>query len=144
MVSSYGNLSAIMLATPRLTYSLAEQGDFPAIFGRVHLRFRTPHFSIAAFGILTWLLAVSGTFRWALALASGAVIIIYASVCASLIRLRRLRPHADALRIPFGPVVASVGILMAAILLSRLTLREGYLLLLTFGLASVNWLWVRR
>jgi amino acid transporter len=144
MISSYGNLSAIMLATPRLTYSLAEQGDFPALFGRVHPRFRTPHVSILAFSILTWLFAVSGTFRWALALASGAVIIIYASVCASLIRLRRIRPKADALRIPLGPLVALIGITVAVILLSRLTLREGYLLLLTFGLASLNWLWARK
>ena len=144
MISSYGNLSAIMLATPRLTYSLAEQGDFPALFGRVHARFRTPHISIATFGILTWILAISGTFHWALALASGAVIIIYASVCASLIRLRRIRPNADALRIPLGPLVASVGILVAIILLSRLTLREGYLLLLTFGLATLNWLSVKK
>ena len=143
MISSYGNLSAIMLATPRLTYSLAEQGDFPAVFGRVHPRFRTPHLSIAAFGILSWLLAVSGTFRWALALASGAVIVIYASVCASLIRLRRIRPNADALRIPLGPLVARVGILVAVVLLSRLTLREGYLLFLTFGLAAANWFWVK-
>jgi amino acid transporter len=144
MISSYGNLSAIMLATPRLTYSLAEKGDFPALFGRVHARFRTPHVSIVAFSILTWLFAVSGTFRWALALASGAVIIIYASVCASLIRLRRIRPNADALRIPLGPIVALLGITVAVILLSRLTLREGYLLLLTFGLASLNWVWARK
>ena len=107
MVSSYGNLSAVMLATPRLTYSLAENGDFPAMFGRVHSRFQTPHLSIAIFSVLTWILAVSGTFRWALALASGAVIIIYASVCASLIRLRRIRPNADALRLPFGRIIAS-------------------------------------
>jgi basic amino acid/polyamine antiporter, APA family len=144
MVSSYGNLSAVMLATPRLTYSLAENGDFPAIFGRVHSRFQTPHLSIAIFSVLTWILAVSGTFRWALALASGAVIIIYASVCASLIRLRRIRPNADALRLPFGRIIACVGITVAIILLTRLTLREGFLLLITFAIASMNWFWVSR
>jgi amino acid transporter len=144
MISSYGNLSAVMLATPRLTYSLAEQGDFPTIFGRVHPRFKTPHLSIAIFSVLTWLLAISGTFRWALALASGAVIIIYASVCAALIRLRRIRPNADALRIPLGPLVACLGMTVAVILLTRLTLREGFLLVITFALATGNWLWVRQ
>ena len=143
MISSYGNLSAVMLATPRLTYSLAEQGDFPAVFGRVHPRFKTPHLSIAIFSVLTWLLAISGTFRWALALASGAVIIIYASVCAALIRLRRIRPDADALRIPFGPLVACLGMTVAVVLLTRLTLREGFLLVITFALATGNWLWIR-
>jgi amino acid transporter len=93
--------------------------------------------------VLTWLLAISGTFRWALALASGAVIIIYASVCAALIRLRRIRPDADALRIPFGPLVACLGMTVAVVLLTRLTLREGFLLVITFALATGNWLWIR-
>jgi APA family basic amino acid/polyamine antiporter len=144
MLSSYGNLSAIMLATPRLTYSLAEQHDFPGFFGKIHPRFKTPHVSIVILSVLTWILAVSGTFRWALALASGAVIIIYASVCASLIRLRQLHPSVDALRLPFGYGFAVTGMAVALILLTRLTLKEGFLLILTAGLATVNWVWARR
>lgn len=141
MLSTYGNISAIFLATPRLTFSLASRGDMPALLARVHSRFKTPHISILLLGALTWILAVTGTFRWALALASGAVIIIYVSVCASLIRLRQLRPQAEALRVPFGKVVACLGIAIAAVLISHLTLREAYLLLVTAVLATLNWLW---
>jgi amino acid transporter len=143
MISGCGNLSAMMLATPRLTYSLAEQQDFPSSFGKVHPRFNTPYVSILIFGVLSWVLAVSGTFRWALLLASGAVMIIYACVCASLIRLRQLQPEADALRLPFGRAIAVLGIAMAAILLTRLGAREALLLVLTACLASANWLWVK-
>lgn len=144
MASSYGNIAAIFLATPRLTFSLASQGDMPPFLGSIHPRFKTPYVSILLFGVITWSLAISGTFRWALALASGAVIIIYVSVCASLIRLRQIRPNADALRIPFGRTVAYFGIVVAIILITHLTLREGYLLVVTGGFATLNWLWARK
>lgn len=106
MASTYGNIAGIFLATPRLTYSLAAEGDLPKALGYVHPRFKTPSVSIVLFALATWILAVSGTFRWALALASGAVIVIYISVCASLMRLRSIQPKMPALRIPFGSFLA--------------------------------------
>jgi amino acid transporter len=144
MISSFGHLSAVALATPRLTYSLAEQHDFPALFGKLHARFQTPYVSIIAFGFLTSLLAVSGTFRWAIAMASGALVIIYASVCASMIRLRRTDSARAAMHLPAGDAIACFCILIAVVLLTRLTLREGFLLLLTFAIALVHWLLVRK
>src|SRR4029077_10537169 len=42
LVSIYGWISAAMLYAPRLTYSLASQGEFPAVFARLHPRFQTP------------------------------------------------------------------------------------------------------
>lgn len=143
MISTFGHLSAVLLATPRLTYSLAERGDFPGLFARIHPRFQTPYISILMFSALTAILAVSGTFRWAIAMASGAVIIIYASVCASLIRLRQTRPNEAVLRLPFGVAIACLCIGIAIVLLARLTLREGFLLLITFAIATVNWFFVR-
>jgi amino acid transporter len=143
MISTFGHLSAVLLATPRLTYSLAECHDFPALFARLHPRFQTPYISIIAFTFLTWLLACSGTFRWAVALASGAIILIYATVCASLVRLRLVDPHGAALRLPFGGTIAFLCIAIAVVLLTRLSLREGYLLLVTFAVATAHWSAVR-
>jgi APA family basic amino acid/polyamine antiporter len=144
MTSTYGNIAVMFLATPRLTYSLASRGDLPQFLGKVHPRFKTPYVSILFFGALTWILAVSGTFRWALAFASGAVIIIYVSVCASLIRLRKLNPNADALRVPFGRTIAAFGIVVAVVLMSHLSLKEGYLLGVAAILATLNWLWAKQ
>ena len=144
MISSFGHLSAVALATPRLTYSLAERHDFPRAFGAVHARFQTPYVSILVFVSLTTLLAVSGTFRWAIAMASGALVIIYGSVCASLIKLRRSSSPDAALKLPAGEAVAVFCMVVAVVLLARLTLREGFLLLVTFAVASVHWFFVRR
>src|SRR5438270_12528529 len=52
LLSIYGYLSGNILATPRITFALAERGDFPAIFARVHSRFRTPYISIMIFALL--------------------------------------------------------------------------------------------
>jgi amino acid transporter len=67
--------------------------------------------------------------------------ITYAGICAALIRLRRTRPAADALRIPFGTVLAIVGIALCAVLLTQLGVRHALLMLLTASLAAANGLW---
>lgn len=143
MISSYGSISAMTLAAPRLPFSMAQQGEFPAAFGAVHPRFNTPHISIVAFGTLTLLFAATGTFRWALMLASGAIIVTYGAVCASLIVLRRRATPIAALRIPGGPVLAIASIVIGMILLSRLSGTEALLLLITAAVAASNYLWVR-
>ena len=143
MISTFGHLSAVQLATPRLTFALAQKRDFPAIFARVHPRFQTPYVSILAFGLLTSILALSGTFRWAIAMASGALIVIYASICASLIRLRQVRADKPLLRLPFGRTIACICIAVGLVLLARLTWHEGFLLLVTFGIATAHWLFAR-
>jgi basic amino acid/polyamine antiporter, APA family len=144
MISIYGSVSAMVLATPRLTFSMAEQREFPSLFGAVHPRFKTPHLSIVIFGILTLLLAMTGSFRWLMTLASGAVIIIYSAVCISLIVLRRRNPTADAFRVPAGPVVAIACLIVAVILLSRFTIVEARLLGATALLATINFIAGRR
>ena len=40
--STSGNNMGQALSGSRNLYALAEQGDLPAFFGRVHARFRTP------------------------------------------------------------------------------------------------------
>jgi basic amino acid/polyamine antiporter, APA family len=143
MISTYGSVSAMVLATPRLTFSMSQAGEFPSVFAKIHSRFLTPHISVLAFGGLTLLMAATGTFAWLLTLASGAIIITYAAVCVSLIVLRRRRPDADALRIPGGVLVACVCLVIALVLLSRLSQKEALLLGATSVVAFASWLAVR-
>jgi APA family basic amino acid/polyamine antiporter len=140
MISSYGSLAAMVLAVPRLTLSMAEAGEFPRMFGKVHPRFLSPYVSVLAFGGLTLLMAATGSFKLLLTLASGAVIITYAAVCASLIVLRRRNPNADALRIPGGVLIACACLLIAFVLLSRLSRYESLLLVATALVAGANWI----
>jgi basic amino acid/polyamine antiporter, APA family len=144
MMSTYGWLSGAILNLPRLACSLALGGDFPTFLGRLHARFKTPAAAIVVFSGIVWGLAATGTFLWAAALSGGATVIIYSGMCAALIRLRQRRPHADALRIPFGRTLAVVGILIALALLMQLQASAELLIGITAVVATANWWWAKR
>ncbi|MGH8221738.1 MAG: APC family permease [Woeseiaceae bacterium] len=88
-----GNLSAIMLAVPRLTFALAENSLLPRWFGAVHARHATPGNSILFLGGLALLLALSGTFEFLAAASSLTRLIAYGLCIAALPLVRR---HAAA------------------------------------------------
>jgi APA family basic amino acid/polyamine antiporter len=143
LISLYGYLSAQMLHTPRLTFALGEQGDFPSLFSRIHTRFRTPHVSILVFAGLVWGMAALGNFKWNVILSSVARLFVNGLVCASLPVLRRKRPNASAYRLPAGDFVAALGVIFMLALVSRMRLVDWIVILVTMGIACVNWLWAR-
>ncbi len=143
MMSVYGLLSSSTLNTPRLTYALAEGGDFPPFFAAVHPRFRTPHVSIVVFFAASWLLTVAGTFRWNAVLSVVARLIMYGYVCAALPALRRKQAAAPAFRLPFGPLLAATGVAFCLVLVSRMGRVEAIIIAATAALALLNWLWAR-
>jgi amino acid transporter len=144
LISFYGYLSAKIVGVPRVTYALAERGDFPKIFAAVHPRFRTPYFSILVFAVLTWLLALLGNFAWNLTLSAVARLVYYGVGCAALPVLRRQRPGSALFRLPGGPVFSAAGVIFSAVLLTQVDFRKSLVLIVTIGLAFVNWLCVRR
>jgi basic amino acid/polyamine antiporter, APA family len=114
------------------------------VFARLHPRFRTPAVAILFYALTGWALAASGSFLWIVGLSSGSMIILYAGVCASLIRLQKLRPNAEALRIPFGPLLSVLATAISLALMTGLKRRELSLISVTALFATANWLWARR
>jgi len=144
LVSVYGYLSANMLGVPRITFALAENGDFPAIFSTIHPRFRTPHVSILAFALLSWLLALLGSFTWNATLSAVARLLYYGLVCAALPVFRRKTPGAALFRLPGGTYFAVLGAGICLALITGVNLSGSLILLATALVAMVNWLLVRR
>ena len=145
LISVYGYLSANMLGVPRITFALAENGDFPAIFAAIHPRFRTPYFSIMAFAILSWLLALLGSFTWnATPLRCGTAAVLRGLVCASLPVFRRKQPGAAMFRLPAGTLFAALGTVICTVLITGVNLGGSRILLATALVAFINWLLVRR
>jgi APA family basic amino acid/polyamine antiporter len=52
--------NAGLIGISRLSWSLAEHRQLPAVFARVHSRYRTPWFTIAVFSVLAALLLIPG------------------------------------------------------------------------------------
>ncbi len=144
LVSLYGYLSSMMVNNPRLTFALAEHGDFPRFLAAVHPKFRTPHVSIVFFAVLTWALAVAGTFRWNLTLSAVARLFTYASTCAAIPVLRKNRPSEPAFLLPAGRAFAFLGIAFSLVLATRMGGAELVIIVVTGAIALANWLWVKR
>lgn len=143
LVSVYGYLSAKILAVPRVTYALAEKEDFPRIFGAVHPRFHTPYFSILAFAVATWLLALFGSFAWNVTLAALSRLFYYGIGCAALPVLRRKQPGAALFRLPGGYGFSVAGVLICLTLVTQVDRSGSLILLATIVAALLNWAWVR-
>jgi amino acid transporter len=143
LFSFYGYLSAKMLAMPRVTFALAEGGDLPRAFAAVSRKFHTPWFSILVFAVAVWGLSILGNFAWNLTLSAIARLFYYGVVCAALIVLRRKQPGAAQFRLPGGPVLAVLGILICLALLTRVDWSQSRILAVTAAAALLNWGWVR-
>jgi len=143
LVSIYGYLSANMLAVPRLTFALAEQQDFPAIFAAVHPRFRTPYFSILVFATLVWLFALLGNFTWNVTLSAAARLFCYGAGCAALPVLRRKQPGGARFQLPAGLLLALIGVAVCVVLITQIDLRKSLILVAVIITAFLNWMAVR-
>ncbi len=144
LVSIYGWISGAILYAPRLAYALAAQGDFPTVFARLHSRFHTPGAAIVLYAFTAWVLASSGTFLGIVPYCSGFMTVYYAATCASLIPLRKLRPDADRLRVPLGPLLSVLGVAISLALMTGLKTGELLLMGFTAAIATTNWLWAKR
>jgi APA family basic amino acid/polyamine antiporter len=143
LFSVYGYLSGNILATPRITFALAERGDFPPVFALVHKRFHTPYFSIFVFALLVWVLALVGSFTWNVTLSAGSRLFYYGVVCAALPVLRRKQGPA-LFRLPGGTWIALLGVMICVGLLTRIDYSKSLILLAAVAVALLNWLLVRK
>jgi amino acid transporter len=144
LFSIYGYLSGNMLSAPRITFALAQRGDFPSFFGLVHSRFRTPYFSIFVFALLVWILALFGTFAGNATLSAGSRLFYYGAICAALPVLRRKQNAPAQLQVPGGTLVAILGVLLCGFLLTQIEYSKSIVLLVAIGVAFLNWLAVRK
>ena len=143
LISVFGFLSAYLLTASRSIYSLAEHGDFPAALAAVHPRFRTPHLSIALFGLLIWGFSLLGSFSWNATLSAVGRLGYYVAVCAAVPILRRRQPEAARFRLRGGLLFPILGVLICLVLLAHVDYSKSLILGATVVVGLLNWLWVR-
>jgi amino acid transporter len=127
VISISGNLHITLLSASRIPFAMAERGEMPQTLAVTHPRFHTPHYAIVSTGAVMLLLAISGTFIYALTVSTLARLMIYMATCAALPVLRRSKKWGarnNSLRFPGGEAIAVAAIVLAAWLLSNSTWRE--------------------
>ena len=144
LISFYGYLSAKILGMPRVTFALAEQGDFPKAFAAVHPRFHTPYVSILVFAVLVWAFALSGEFKWNVTLSAVARLLYYGVCCAALPVLRRKQPGGARFHLPGGNLLSVLAVVMCAALVTRVDFGQSVIVAATIALALLNWALVAR
>jgi amino acid transporter len=137
VISIYATVSGDLLNTPRVLFASARDRTLPAILARVHPKYKTPYMAIIVYAACICGFALSGTFKPLAVLASGSILMIYAGVCLSVLRLRQRdgHPKAGQFKVPGGPVVPILGFLLIAWLLWQLTFEEAIGLAVLVGVA---------
>ena len=125
LLTAVGTLHALMLTGPRLLFAMAEQQQLPGWLAATHPRFRTPYAAILITATLQLLLALTGTFLYALTLSTVIRLSYYALTCAALPLLRqRTDVPLAQFRVVGGTLIAGLTVLLCIWLLSNSSGRE--------------------
>ena len=127
-LSMAGNNMGQILNGSRSLFALAENGDLPRWFARVHPDYRTPENAILFTAVVALALALTGSFVFLAAVSAVARLVMYLAVCLSTLVLRRRQPNAEMgaalFTIPLGPVVPVLATLVAGAILFGATTQQ--------------------
>jgi amino acid transporter len=138
LVSIGGILNAIVFATSRIPFAMAENGELPRLLSQTHARFRTPAAAIIVTAVAGGVIAEFSTFISALTISTIVRLVAYIATCVALPALRRRSDvPAAAFRTPAGWLVSTGAVALGVWLLSNTAwaeLRPGAIALM-LGLA---------
>jgi APA family basic amino acid/polyamine antiporter len=121
VISMTGNNAGQILTGSRMLFALAENGQLPGWFGRIHSRFRTPANAILFSASVALVLALTGSFVKLAVVSAVARLVTYTGACASTMILRGQRFEGQVKRptfvIPMGPVVPILAVLISVAIL---------------------------
>ena len=111
----------MIIAQPRIFMIMGRDGMLPKVFTRIHPRYRTPHLNTLITGAGIALLAAIFPLDVLGDLVSMGTLIAFMAVCAGVWILRHTRPELPrTFRVPFAPVICTLGILSCLALLSTM------------------------
>ncbi|MDH5829302.1 amino acid permease [Luteimonas sp. M1R5S18] len=115
-IGAIAGLSSVILvmlmAQPRIFYSMSRDGLMPAIFGKVHPKFHTPYVGTIIVGIVACLLAGFMPLSVLGELVAMGTLVAFATVCLGVLILRHTRPDlARPFRVPMYWLICPLGVL---------------------------------
>jgi len=139
VISIFSTLSGDILVTPRVIFAAARDGNLPKPLARVHAKYKTPYISIIFYAFMIALLALSGQFKVLAVMASGSILLVYAGVCLSTLKLR-VRDGAPAegqFKMPGKAIIPLLSCCVITSMLLQLTGEEALGLLTLMGISSL-------
>ncbi len=112
IISTTAVLLVFQLGQPRIFMSMSRDGLLPAVFRRVHTRFRTPHISTMLTGLFVAIFAAVANLDEVVDLTNIGTLFAFILVCAGIIILRVKEPdRVRAFKVPGGHIIPVLGII---------------------------------
>ncbi len=110
--------------TPRSCLALAETQMLPAFMAKTN-RFGAPYWCIIASTVIAMLIAYTGSFTYLAAISAVSRFSQYIPTCLAVIVFRKKMPDAPrAFKIPFGPVIPIIAVMVSLWLLSQTSMQQ--------------------
>ena len=115
-IGAIAGLSSVILvmlmAQPRIFYTMSRDGLLPKVFGKVHSKHQTPYVGTIVVGIAACLLAGLMPLSVLGELVSMGTLVAFATVCLGVLVLRRTRPELHRpFRVPMATIICPLGFL---------------------------------
>jgi basic amino acid/polyamine antiporter, APA family len=121
IVSSFGGVSGIILAGPRVYLAMADDGLLFKWMGAVHPRYRSPHLALAVQAVWASVLVWTGTYGVIVSRVVYTEWIFFGALALGTIGLRRAAGYAPAFRAAGFPALPIVfALFCAAIVVSQI------------------------
>jgi len=115
-IGAIAGLSSVVLvmlmAQPRIFYTMSRDGLMPKLLGKVHPRFHTPYVGTVIVGVIAAALAGLVPLNVLGELVSMGTLLAFATVCVGVLVLRYTRPELERpFRVPLAKVICPLGAL---------------------------------
>ncbi len=112
MIASFHGL---VLAAGRATFELGRVNYIPAVFGKIHPRFQTPHAALIGNMVIGVIALLTGKASVIITISVFAALILYIISMLSLFAFRRKEPTASRpFKVPFFPITPLLALVIAS------------------------------
>jgi APA family basic amino acid/polyamine antiporter len=139
LVSTFGAVNGIILAGPRVYYSMAQDGTIFRWLGAVHPRFGTPHRAILLQGAWAAVLAATNTYGALFSRVIYTEWIFFAAMAAGLMLLRRRRDYHPTYRVWGYPLIPIVFIVASLIIVAIQVANDPADSAIGLGMVLIGW-----
>src|SRR4030095_1473937 len=132
----------IILAAGRATFEFGRVKYIPALFGKVHARFKTPANALLINMVIGIFALITGKTGDIITIAVFGALTLYVISMISVIALRKKEPGmARPFKVPFYPYFPAIALIIAFVSLIAMATLYVKLALIYFGILALSYIW---